>query len=67
MKNPEASNILLTAQYTVKETCNILGVCRTTLQKYTSRGYISVKYRACNHRPYYTGKAILRFLKSTAI
>ena len=67
MKNPEAPDIQLTAQYSIKETCRILGICRDTLRTYTRSGYITAHYRACNARPYYTGRSIIRFLKSTAV
>lgn len=52
-----------TGRYSVKETCQALGICRETLRKYTENGHISVKHRPTNMRPYYLGRAILEFWK----
>ena len=48
-------------RYSVKETCQALGICRETLRKYTESGHISVSHRKTNMRPYYLGKAIIKF------
>lgn len=57
----EQPKVLLTGRYTVKQTCEALGICRETLRKHTEQGYISAKHRVTNLRPYYTGKAILAY------
>ncbi len=48
----------LTARFSVSEACELLGVCRSTLHKWTRDGVIRANRRAANLRPYYTGKAI---------
>lgn len=47
-----------TARYSIKQTCEILGICRNTLRKYAQAGIIKENRRMANMRPYYTGKAI---------
>lgn len=60
-------NVLLTGQYTIKETCQALGISRKTLHTYTKQGYINVKHRTANLRPFYVGKDIIRFWKASII
>lgn len=59
--------VLLTGQYTIKETCKALGISRETLRKYTEQGHINVKHRISNLRPFYVGKDIIRFWKASII
>ena len=60
-------NVLLNGQYSIKETCKALGISRETLRKYTDQGYINVKHRVANLRPFYVGKDIIRFWKASII
>jgi DNA-binding transcriptional MerR regulator len=55
--------LLLTRNYTIAETCRILGIHRNTLLKYTGNGLIVYRLNAINGRKLYTGKEISRFMK----
>lgn len=58
IKKPQVN---LTARYSVRETCTILGICRETLRRYTHKGTIAVHYRKANMRPFYIGSDIMAF------
>ena len=48
----------------IDETCNILGVHRHTLRRYTNKGKIRCGYHRVNGRKFYLGSEILRFWRS---
>ena len=50
-----------TGRYTVKQTCECLGIHRNTLRRYTDEGR---SFRRENARKIYLGKEILRFWNS---
>ncbi len=61
---PERPKVVLDGRYSINETCNILGICRDTLYKYTHiTGDIKCSYtiRGGRERKFYYGKDILRF------
>lgn len=56
--------VALTGRYTVKQTCEYLGIHRNTLRRYTEEGYIKCSFRRETARKIYLGVEILRFWKS---
>ncbi len=54
-------------RYSVKETCQALGISRETLRRYTNAGAIIVKHRRVNMRPFYTGANILSLWRATMV
>ena len=57
-------NLSPSAMYTIAETCELLGIHRDTLRKYTFAGSIRCGFRRCNGRKFYLGSEILRFWKA---
>ena len=53
-----------TGRYTVKQTCECLGIHRNTLRRYTNEGHIKCSFRRENAGKKYLGKEILRFWNS---
>lgn len=53
-----------TGRYTVKQTCECLGIHRNTLRRYTDEGHIKCSFRRESARKIYLGKEILRFWNS---
>lgn len=51
-------------RYTVTQTCNVLGIHRNTLQKYTLGGRIKCGFRRESARKFYKGSEILRFWRA---
>ena len=51
-------------RYTVKQTCEHLGIHRNTLRRYTEEGHIKCNFRRETARKIYLGVEILRFWKS---
>ncbi|WP_289763498.1 helix-turn-helix domain-containing protein [uncultured Duncaniella sp.] len=56
--------VALTGRYTVKQTCEHLGIHRNTLRRYTEEGHIKCSFRRETARKIYLGKEILRFWNS---
>lgn len=48
-------------RYTINETCELLGIHRNVLRRYTNAGLIKCGHRAADYRKFYTGLEILRF------
>lgn len=59
--NIQKPKVNLTARYSVRETCTILGICRETLRRHTHKGTIAVHYRKANMRPFFLGSDIMAF------
>lgn len=59
--NVKKPKVILTARYSVRETCTFLGISRETLRRHTRKGTISVHYRKANMRPFYIGSDIMAF------
>lgn len=57
-------NVSANGRYNTTETCNILGIHRKTLQKYTELGFIKCGFRRVSCRKFYVGSEIVRFWKS---
>ncbi len=53
--------VTATSRYSVNETCELLGITRKTLLKYTTCGLIKCGYRKATMRKFYTGLDIMRF------
>lgn len=54
-----------TGRYSIKETCQVLGICRNTLLYYTNAGMIKCGFRRHTRRKFYTGVEILKFWRAT--
>ena len=52
-------------RYSIKETCNALGISRETLRKYTTMGLIRFGMRRSTGKKFYSGKDIVSFWKAT--
>lgn len=50
-----------TSRYSINETCNLLGITRKTLLKYTVAGLINCGYRKATMKKFYTGQSIMKF------
>lgn len=53
-----------TSRYSINETCELLGITRKTLLKYTVYGLIKCGYRKATMRKFYTGLEIMKFWKT---
>ena len=53
--------VKLNGRYTVTETCNLLGIHRNTLRRYTRSGRIKLGVRKSTARKFYLGSDILNF------
>ncbi len=53
-----------TGRYSVKETCELLGIHRNTLRRYTEEGHIKCSFRRETARKIYLGREISRFWNS---
>lgn len=51
-------------RYSIKETCEALGIHRNSLQIYTKGGFIKCGYRRESMRKYFLGSEIKRFWRS---
>lgn len=58
---PSVSSV---GRYSISQTCELLGIHRDTLRKYTDCGYIKCGFRKMSYRKFYLGSEILRFWKS---
>ena len=54
-----------TSRYNINETCELLGITRKTLAKYTKYGLIDCGFRKATMKKYYTGIAILKFWRAS--
>lgn len=52
------------SRYSINETCQLLGITRKTLLKYTTFGLIQCGYRRGTMRRFYTGLSIMEFWRS---
>lgn len=52
------------SRYSIKETCEILGIHRNTLLKYTDSGIIKCGFRKATMRKYYSGEEITKLWKT---
>lgn len=57
----EKPRVSLDGLYNVKQTCDALGVCKTTLRKYTDAGFIKATFRRGTQTKAYKGREIIRF------
>ncbi|MDY5010340.1 MAG: helix-turn-helix domain-containing protein [Sodaliphilus sp.] len=57
-------NVSLTGRYSIIETCELLGIHRNTLTRYTNKGRIRCGIRRVNGRKFYTGMEILKLWKA---
>ena len=47
--------VIATSRYSINETCELLGITRKTLQKYTMFGLIKCGFRKATMKKFYTG------------
>ncbi len=47
-------------RYTTNEACELLGISRSTLLRYSKKGLIRTYYRKANMRPFFHGSDITR-------
>ncbi len=57
----EMPNVADTGRYSIKETAEILGVCRRSVEGYLSKGYLKYHRRRHNGYRFVTGREIKRF------
>jgi predicted site-specific integrase-resolvase len=57
----ELPNVHPTSRYSVTETCQILGIHRNTLRRYTAEGRIKMGVRKATIRKFYLGSEIMKF------
>lgn len=57
-------NVSDTGRYSVTETCNVLGIHRNTLRRYTDQGLIKCGFRKQTARKFYAGREILKFWRA---
>lgn len=55
-----------TSRYTITETCNLLGIHRNSLRKYTDTGRIKCGTRIGTAKRFYLGSEIIRFWQRQA-
>lgn len=56
--------VVLNGRYTIDETCELLGLHRNTLTRYTKRGKIRFGIRRADSRRFYLGSEILKFWRA---
>jgi hypothetical protein len=56
----EKPDVNASGRYSIKDTCRLLGIARSTLQAWERRGYIRRSYYRTGLRPFFTGLEILR-------
>ena len=52
-------NVSPMGRYSTNKTCELLGIGRSTLNRWRKRGLIRPRYTKVNFRPYYIGHEIL--------
>ena len=57
--------VIATSRYSVNETCELLGITRKTLQKYTTHGLIKCGFRKATMKKFYTGLDIIKFWRAS--
>lgn len=57
--------VIATSRYSVGETCELLGITRKTLAKYTNCGLIDCGFRKATMKKFYTGLSIISFWRAT--
>lgn len=57
-------NVQENGRYSVTETCNILGIHRNSLLKYTNECKIKCGVRKTTNRKFYAGREILKFWRA---
>lgn len=57
---PDRPNVNPTSRYSVRQTCEMLGIHRHTLANYVKSGFIREGRSLLNGRPFYTGLEILK-------
>lgn len=58
------SKVIATSRYSINETCELLGITRKTLQKYTMFGLIKCGFRKATMKKFYTGLEIMKFWRT---
>lgn len=56
--------VIATSRYSINETCELLGITRKTLQKYTMFGLIKCGFRKATMKKFYTGLEIMKFWRT---
>ena len=54
----------INSRYSINETCELLGITRKTLQKYTMFGLIKCGFRKATMKKFYTGLEIMKFWRT---
>lgn len=57
----EIPDVADTGRYSIKETADILGVCKRSVENYLKSGYLKCHRRRQNGHRFITGKEIKRF------
>lgn len=58
-------NVRPAGRYTINETCELLGIHRNTLRRYSANGLIRYNIHKSTMGKFYTGLEILRFWNQT--
>lgn len=65
MMSAEEPHVSDCGRYSVKETCEVLGIHRNTLERYRKANVIKCGYRRVSNRKFYLGSEIKRAWRST--
>ena len=57
-------NVRSNSRYSINQTCELLGITRKTLAKYTQEGLIQCGFKPVTLRKFYTGISILQFWRA---
>ena len=63
--NATEPNVSPNGHYDTKSVCSVLGISRSTLERYGRRGLIKPRYSKVNMRPWYLGSEITRIWRMT--
>ena len=58
-------NVKAESRYSISKTCELLGIHRNTLRRWTDEGKIKCKYRSSTMRKFYTGYEITKIWERT--
>lgn len=65
MLTPTKPSVEPGRRYAIKEACELLGICRSTLRKWTNNGLIQAKVHPADGHLFYPAEEIMRFWNQT--
>lgn len=63
----EKPHVNIEGRYSVKETCQMLEISRSTLRNHEQAGLIRRGFRKMTGRPFYAGREIIRYWSATGL